>query len=101
VCIEQDDTGIAKAAEKALLSYTQAHPDVLADLLSGSSTAATQLAELSASSSATKRMRAFALLVQAAASSRSHAELLKQAGEGADQALLPYGSSTSWRLYFA
>lgn len=77
----QDDTGIAGAAEKALLSYLHTQPPAaFADLLCGSSIAATQLAELSGSRSATQRMRAFALLVQAAAGSRSHAEQLKQAG---------------------
>lgn len=72
---------MAGAAERALLSYISAHPDTFTDLLSGSSPAATQLSELSSdSSSATKRMRAFSLLVKAAASSSSHAEQLKQAG---------------------
>lgn len=84
----QDDTGIAGAAEKALLAYLHTQPPAaFADLLCGSSTAATQLAELSGSRSATQRMRAFALLVQAAAGSRSHAEQLKQAG-GVDTTLL-------------
>ena len=71
---------MAGAAERALLAYVSAHPAAFVDLLTGSSPAAVQLSELSGSSSATQRMRAFSLLVGAAASSSSHAEQLKQAG---------------------
>lgn len=84
---------MAGAAERALLGYISAHPDAFTDLLSDSSPAATQLSELSSSSSsATQRMRAFSLLVKAAASSRRHAEQLKQAGEALWQWLQLWGA---------
>lgn len=76
------DTGVAGATEKALLAYVAANPAAFQQLLSGTTPAAATLSELcsGSNSSATQRMRAFSLLVRAAASSSSHAEQLKHAG---------------------
>lgn len=79
----QDDTVVAGAAERALLNFFRASPAALSCLLSGSSSASEVLAQVcsGSSSSSTQSMRAFSLLIQAAAGSSSLAEQLKHAGE--------------------
>eukprot|EP00775_Hariotina_reticulata_P013804 gene13804-13925_t len=78
--LKDADVGVAREAEVALTAYAAAHPAVLQAWLLGGSTASQQLQQLADSSNATTRMRAFALVIAAAASSAAGVELLKQSG---------------------
>lgn len=75
------DTGVAGEAERALIAQVATRPASFAALLCGSSPAGHALQEMADGHSATRRMRAFALLTAAAASSSANAEQLKQSGE--------------------
>jgi hypothetical protein len=79
--LQDNDTGVAGAAEKALAAHVAAQPGSFTALLNSGSPAGQALQEMLDSSSATQRMRAFALLTAAAASSSSNAEQLKQSGK--------------------
>jgi hypothetical protein len=79
--LQDTDTGVAGEAEKALVAHIAAKPSAFAALLNGTSPAGHSIKEMLDSSSATQRMRAFALLTAAAAGSSSNAEQLKQSGE--------------------
>jgi hypothetical protein len=78
--VQDADVGVAREAEKSLTRYAAAHPAALQGWLSGSSTAGQELQQLADSSNATTRMRAFALVIAAAASSSAGTEELRESG---------------------
>jgi hypothetical protein len=89
--MQDEDTGVAGAAEKALAAHAAASPAAFTALLTGASVAGQRLQELLAdgdgsTAATTHRMRAFSLLAAAAATSSAAAEQLKHSD--ALQALL-------------
>ncbi|KAF6252628.1 hypothetical protein COO60DRAFT_1552102 [Scenedesmus sp. NREL 46B-D3] len=78
--LQDSDTGVAGEAEKGLAAQVAARPGSFAALLNGASPAGQALQGMLGSSSATQRMRAFALLTATAASSSSNTEQMKQSG---------------------
>lgn len=80
VALQDSDTGIAAEAEKALVAHTAAVPGIFQSYITGSSPAGARLLQLAEDGSSTERMRVFALLTAAAATSRSNVEQLKHSG---------------------
>eukprot|EP00879_Flechtneria_rotunda_P029188 GHRR01031468.1.p1 GENE.GHRR01031468.1~~GHRR01031468.1.p1 ORF type:complete len:508 (+),score=226.57 GHRR01031468.1:2668-4191(+) len=80
--LQDADTGLAGEAEKALVLYFAAHPAAFQVLLSPDSTVGQQLQSMLDGSrgDATQRMRVFSVVMAAAATHNSNAELFRQSG---------------------
>lgn len=78
--LQDTDTGVAAEAERALVAHAAGSPAAFQALVTGSTPAGADLLRLMNDGSATQRMRVFALLTAAAATSHSNTEQLRHSG---------------------